>query len=376
MNASLSYADRLKADVETLLRCSGCFGSSLSITDQFTLCCDSCGVTYPIDKEAEICSLLISYRNTDTKENIRSFWGDLYKQLYADIDGSITSNQLSDQLSDLEDMFVKRQHLAAVEMPLADLAGKKVLDIGAGSGAHSCLFRKYGADIVAVDLTPERVLSTAKKLSLVADGQGIVYQADAEHLPFRESSFDIVYSNGVLHHSENTEKCLDEVYRVLRPGGQAIIMLYARHSAVFWLNIFLRGLLSLRFFYQKEAHWVGYLTEGKPKFRGKRNPVTRIFSRGKVATLFSRFDEVSMRRSSFQLDNFAIPKLTQVRCWVYESLGINPHPGGILVYGRPYMCETPFELRLGKLIGWCWNIKARKPISDTGSAEENDEVAP
>ena len=99
-------------------------------------------------------------------------------------------------------------------------------------------FRKYGADIVAVDLTPERVLSTAKKLSLVANGQGIVYQADAEHLPFRESSFDIVYSNGVLHHSENTEKCLDEVYRVLRPGGQAVIMLYARHSAVFGLISF------------------------------------------------------------------------------------------------------------------------------------------
>ena len=127
MNAPLSYADRLKADVETLLRCSGCFGRSLSITDEFTLCCASCGVTYPIDKEAEICSLLTSYRNTDTKENIRSFWGDLYKQLYAEIDGSITSNQLSDQLSDLEDLFVKRQHLAAVEMPLADLAGKKFL---------------------------------------------------------------------------------------------------------------------------------------------------------------------------------------------------------------------------------------------------------
>jgi SAM-dependent methyltransferase len=54
--------------------------------------------------------------------------------------------------------------------------------------------------------------------------------ADAENLPFPKDTFDLGYSFGVLHHSPNTERGIEELVRVIRPGGELKLMLYNRHS--------------------------------------------------------------------------------------------------------------------------------------------------
>ncbi len=62
---------------------------------------------------------------------------------------------------------------------------------------------------------------------------------DAEAFPFEDNSFDIIYSWGVLHHTPDTRRAIEEVYRVLRPGGIARIMVYNRYSVVgyvLWLR--------------------------------------------------------------------------------------------------------------------------------------------
>ena len=69
-------------------------------------------------------------------------------------------------------------------------------------------------------------------------------RADAEELPFADASFDVVYSWGVMHHSERPEAIVREIQRVLKPGGTFIGMMNSRRSLVAWKLWVRRALLS------------------------------------------------------------------------------------------------------------------------------------
>ena len=355
----MALADILRTDLEKLFRCPACGQQNLSLepSQQGVVCAD-CDAVYPADFDAGLCSFLPAALDSDAKQDIRKWWGDLWRQRYADHD-ELELDELTALLDQMEDLFQKRQLLPAIEMS-ADLSGQSVLEIGSGAGGHSAAFARRGASVVALDITPERVMSTARKLDLISD-DGRAYQGDAENLPFRDASFDIVYSNGVLHHSENTEKTIAEVYRVLKPGGKAVLMLYARHSSVFWLNVFPRGLVTGEMFRWPEPEWIGRLTEGKPKFGDTKNPFTRVYSRDEIKKLLGAFAIESLRKNSFQFDNVAMPRGTQMRNAVLKLFGVPSHPGARMIYGTDFYPETALELWLGKYIGFGWNIIARKP---------------
>ena len=326
------------------------------------MACGACNAIFPADPETGVVAFSAGQIEGGIKGDIQKWWGDLYAQIYQGYDRTLNAQSLDADLDDLEAMFRRNRHVAAVEMGALDLAGKRVLEIGSGAGAHSCLFKRRGADLVAVDLTPTRALSTARKLALArGPGPARAYQADAENLPFRDESFDVVYSNGVLHHSEDTVRCVAEVRRVLKPGGRTVIMLYSRHSANYWLSIVPRGILFGGIFRWSEAEWVGRVTEGTPKFGTTRNPITRVYSARALRKLFADFNVESLRKFSFQFDNFSVPRLTQIRDWALKTLGHKPYRGGgMLVYGKPFYAETGLELALAPLIGWGWAIVARK----------------
>lgn len=359
LSAAAGFDARIARDAGAILRCPACGGDSLAVGTDALAC--SCGALYPFDRAARVCSLVADRGDSAIKRDIRAWWGDLYRQIYAETDERLTPEGLAHALDDLEDMCRRREHLAAIEMPSESLPGKKILEIGCGGGSHSALFCRKGASVVAVDITPERAVSAALKLSLLSNRDGRAYQADAERLPFRDACFDIVYSNGVLHHSEDTNRAVAEVRRVLKPGGRAVLMLYARSSAVFWCNIVPRGFFSGDMFRRPEPEWVGRVTEGTPKYGQTKNPITRVYSRRALGSLLKDFRLVSLRKSSFQFDNFAVPRLARVRAAMLRLFGHEPHPGGMLVYGRPYFVETALELAFGRHVGFAWNIVAEKP---------------
>lgn len=361
-SGAAEYRDRL-TQAQTYLRCPKCTASGL-VHDDDSLTCTACAAVYPVDAEAKICSLLPEAASLDTKSDIQAFWGDLYQQLYGEADASLTPETLEETIDQVEDIFKIRTQSCVVEMPYKDLAGERVLEIGSGAGSHSCIFKRYGAHVTAVDITPQRAASTAAKFAMLRGGEGIAFHADAENLPFEDGSFDVVYSNGVLHHSTDTERCIAEATRVLKPGGLAVIMLYSRVSAAFMFNIWPRGVITGEMFRWPEAEWVGRLTEGKPKFGDTRNPITRVYSAKQMKALFKGYDIVSLRKWSFQFDNFCVPRLTQIRRWVLTRLGFPLHPGGTIVYGQPIVPETAIERWLGPLLGFGWTIKAIKPASD------------
>lgn len=113
-----------------------------------------------------------------------------------------------------------------------DAAGRDVLEIGVGMGAdHLQWARATPRSLTGVDLTPRAIAHCQARLatySLESD----LRVADAEALPFTDASFDIVYSWGVLHHSPDTARAIREVHRVLRPGGEARIMVYHSQAIV------------------------------------------------------------------------------------------------------------------------------------------------
>jgi SAM-dependent methyltransferase len=105
----------------------------------------------------------------------------------------------------------------------------EVLEVGCGLGTDAAEFARSGAHYTGIDLTAPAVELTRKKLRAYGL-PGITWQADAECLPFPDASFDLVYSWGVIHHTPDTEQCVAEIWRVLRPGGKLILMLYHAHG--------------------------------------------------------------------------------------------------------------------------------------------------
>ncbi|MBI5032972.1 MAG: methyltransferase domain-containing protein [Chloroflexi bacterium] len=324
--------------------------------------CESCARQFS-DEQTGMIDLTPS-QASENKNKIATFWGDIYKQWYASDDATMTMDRLRQELGLLKDLFRKREHLAVIEMQLDQLTGKHVLEIGSGAGGHSALFAAHGAQMTSIDITPERVMSTNLKFDLLrhsVHGDGIALRADAETLPFDDHSFDIVYSNGVLHHTENTNRGIDEVFRVLKPGGQAVLMLYARSSAFFWLMLLPKGIVRGEAFRLPEAEWLGRATEGAPRFRGERNPYTRVYNRAQLMQLLHKFSHIQLRKSAFTISQLPIPGIQRERERILAALGHRPHEGGRLIYGSPFTPETSLELALGRHIGFAWNIRAQKP---------------
>ena len=122
--------------------------------------------------------------------------------------------------------------------------GKDVLEIGVGMGADHLEWAKAGPkSLTGVDLTPRAVEWTRRRLELYGFKPNVEV-ADAQKLPFADNSFDLVYSWGVLHCAPDTPATIDQVYRILRPGGTARIMVYHRHSLVGYMLWLRYGLLA------------------------------------------------------------------------------------------------------------------------------------
>jgi len=111
--------------------------------------------------------------------------------------------------------------------------GKRVLEVGCGAGIDLVRFARGEAIVTGVDLA-ETSIDLAKTNfrhnSLSAD----LYVMDGERLQFEDQSFDVVYAHGVLQYTANPQRMVNECYRVLRPGGEAIMMVYNKYS---WLNL-------------------------------------------------------------------------------------------------------------------------------------------
>lgn len=196
----------------------------------------------------------------------------------------------------------------------------RVLEVGCGLGTDGAQFAKAGADYTGVDLT-EAAVDLARRRFELFNLSGNFRVADAEALHFPDNSFDLVYSHGVLHHTPDTAGAICEIYRVLRPGGRAVVMLYHRDSYNYRVNIsilrragvhLLRSSLGVKLVRLATGEPEDSLREHARKLRsdsvylgsqeflnqntdGAGNPLAMVYSRDEARALFHDFSKVELR---------------------------------------------------------------------------------
>ena len=114
---------------------------------------------------------------------------------------------------------------------LGDVAGKRVVDFGCGSGANTALLAGRGAHVWAIDISEDLLRLGRRRLTVSGhDGEATFIAASAHDLPFPDNSVDVVFGMAILHHLD-LDLVSREVRRVLKPGGRAIFKEPVRNSA-------------------------------------------------------------------------------------------------------------------------------------------------
>jgi ubiquinone/menaquinone biosynthesis C-methylase UbiE len=161
---------------------------------------------------------------------------------------------------------------------IADLPGRKLLEIGCGLGNDLCQLARRGLDVTGIDIAP-RAVHLARQ-HLASHGlSGDVSFGNCECLDYADDSFDIVYSSGVIQHTPDIEASIDEILRVLRPSGTLIIILYHRHS---WFRL------------------LSKLTGTNIEFADAEAPIIRTFSRSELRRLFGNAADVRITMEHYR----------------------------------------------------------------------------
>jgi ubiquinone/menaquinone biosynthesis C-methylase UbiE len=197
--------------------------------------------------------------------------------------------------------------------------GRIVVEVGCGIGTDGSRFLEGGARYVGIDSSDTAVRTARETFDLLGFKPSVV-AADATALPVRTATVDVVYSNGVLHHVDDTDAAIAEIHRVLRPGGQCVVMLYHRSSLNYRLNILvLRRLGALALLLPGVVPLVGKLTGEPPatleghrslllrhglryltdrrlflsnNTDGPGNPLSKVYSAREARGLFGSFRQV------------------------------------------------------------------------------------
>lgn len=232
-----------------------------------------------------------SAEDTPGKEERREYWDKGWEARYR---GDHSDLAVLQTRADWENLLQQRfvplragRHVLVTDAGPQTVKGKTVVDIGCGAGIQSATFGYFGARYIGVDHSSHAAAYALRHLRAV-EGEGFTVQGNAEALPIRDNSIDVVYSSGVLHHTPNFTTAVDEAYRILKPGGKGIIALYSTYSTQYGLT----RLIGIARGYVGRAarqRWMNRASEADWRTDDRLNPWTQTFSVAELRRLMRKY---------------------------------------------------------------------------------------
>lgn len=134
-----------------------------------------------------------------------------------------------------EPALLLRERLSRNNVSLPELSSSRVLDAGCGGGRYSVAWHLLGArEVVGVDLSEPGIADARARVEAMKLTNVRFEHMDVVELPVAPESFDIVFSNGVLHHSRDWRRGIGALVRALRPGGFGFLYLIENPGGYFW----------------------------------------------------------------------------------------------------------------------------------------------
>lgn len=184
-----------------------------------------------------------------------------------------------------------------IEREAALLSGRRLLEVGCGMGYVSLEFIRRGARVTATDLTPQAVNLTRRHFALENVHAEDVSVQNVLSLSFPDDSFDAVWANGVVHATGNTALAIQEIRRVLKPGGRAIISHFYRRRS--WM------------------YFLAKLGRENVEFREEDPPVNEWYTDREILDMFGGFEVVEAVREHYR----ALPIARDgIKALLYRSL--------------------------------------------------------
>jgi ubiquinone/menaquinone biosynthesis C-methylase UbiE len=209
---------------------------------------------------------------SNQKEQVRDFWNrniNQFNQLQRDDVGTREFYQAAEALR-----YKYHYHLPPLfDRLAAEFPGGSLLEVGCSMGNDTIQFARRGMRVTGIDIT-EAAIELIQARFQMEGLPGDFRVADAENLPFDDNTFDVAYSFGVLHHTPDTAGAIEELRRVLKPGGKAVVMLYNTRS----------------------LNWLAHRITGIP-FDGSRRdpcPVEKSYMPAEAKKFFSRYSKADL----------------------------------------------------------------------------------
>ncbi|MEM4246844.1 MAG: methyltransferase domain-containing protein [Candidatus Woesearchaeota archaeon] len=204
----------------------------------------------------------------------------------------------------------------------SDVRGKYALEAGCGGGHLYTELELLGANVIGIDQTPNS-LYHIRKLFIEHGRVPNLVIGNLEYLPFKDNTFDMITSMGVIHHTPNPQACLDHFARALKTTGKIHIMVYHKTSVWNYTKKILRYLCRRSRIFSRLIFALTPLWSGETKtqsntvtvFRDNMvNPITKSFNARELRDMAEKAGLVLQK-----VDRRELPELYVMGKRVYQS---------------------------------------------------------